>query len=218
MNTYGERRITRLDVYFVSSLVVVSLVLAINIIFRSIHLVYILIFLVLGVLFYATKNSLQELWMFGLLSTILYPLVDYFFEAKISLVTYLTNDPRIVVTPIYIILYWIFGVLLLGYCHYRVRGLTGRVWFAGLVTGLFAAASATFIENLFNAMGFYQNNSSQFMIGYIPLYVPLGYMLVFSLLTFHLRHKYVGGLLLYGFTGLSWYLFYHIVSWLNSWM
>jgi hypothetical protein len=170
------------------------------------------------VLFYATKNSLQDLWIFGLLSVILYPLVDYFFEAKISLVTYLTDDPKIIVTPIYVILYWIFGVLLLGYCHYRVRSLTDRVWFAGLTTGLFAAASATFIENLFNAMGFYKNSPSQFMIGYIPIYVPLGYMLVFSLLTFHLRHKYVSGFLLYGFTGLSWYLFYHIVSWLTSWM
>ncbi len=219
MNEYGKRRITRLDIYFVSSLAVVSLILAINIYIRSIHLVYIVIILALGALVYATKktesekNSLKNLWVLGLLSVILYPPIDYFFEAKLNLVTYLTDDPKVVVTPVYVILYWVFGVLLFGYWYYRMRGLTNKVWIAGVTTGLLAAASATFIENLFNAMAFYYNTSSYCMIGYIPVYVPLGYMLAFSLLPFYLRHKCISGLLLYGFTGLGWYLSYHIVSW-----
>jgi len=224
MNMYGERRITKLDIYFVSCLVVISLSLASNIFLQSIHLVYVVILLVLGVLVYATrrheggKNSLRDLWVLGSLSMILYPLIDYFFEAKLSLVTYLTNDPRIIVTPIYILLYWFFGVLLFGYWYYRVLGLTNKVRMAGLATGFLAAMSATFIENLFNAMGFYYNTPSYCMIWHIPVYIPLGYMLVFSLMPFYLRHTHVSGLLLYGFTGLGWYLLYHIVSWLASWL
>ncbi len=223
MNKYGNRQITRLDIYFISSLAVVSLILAINIYVQSIYLVYIIILLTLGALVYATKrdgsekNSLRDLWVLGLLSAILYPLIDYFFEAKLNLVTYLTNDPKVVVTPIYVILYWVFGVLLFGYWYYRMRGLINKVWMAGVATGLFAAASATLIENLFNAMGFYRNTPSYCMIGYIPVYVPLGYMLAFSLLPLYLRHKCISGLLLYGFTGLGWYLSYHIVSWFALW-
>ncbi|MFQ6080058.1 MAG: hypothetical protein ACE5OW_00090 [Candidatus Bathyarchaeia archaeon] len=198
--------------------------MAINTFVQSIHLVYIIILLVLGVLIYATskhesgKNSLRDLWVLGSLSIILYPLIDYFLEAKLSLVTYLTNDPRVIVTPIYILLYWVFGVLLFGYWYYRMLELTNKVWMAGLATGFFAAMSATFIENLFNAMGFYYNTPSYYMIWHIPVYIPLGYMFVFSLIPLYLRHKYISGLLLYGFTGLGWYLFYHIVSWLALWL
>jgi hypothetical protein len=47
---YGERRITRLDIYFAGSLAVVLLFLAINIFAQSIHLIYIVILLALGLL------------------------------------------------------------------------------------------------------------------------------------------------------------------------
>jgi hypothetical protein len=169
------------------------------------------------VLLYATvkhrgkKNFLRDLWLLGLLSIIPYPFIDYFFEAKLGLVTYLTNDPKIFVTPVYIFLYWIFGVLLFGYFYYRMRGLMNKVWIAGLLTGLFAAGSAIIVENLFNAMGFYSNTPSYCMLWHIPIYIPLGYMLVFSFMPIYLRYNYISGLCLYGFTGLSWYLFYHVV-------
>ena len=44
------------------------------------------------------------------------------------------------------------------------------------------------------------------MTGRIPAYVPLGYIVSFSFMSFHVRYRYVCGLLLYGFVGLSWYL------------
>ncbi|HID90729.1 TPA: hypothetical protein EYP44_02065 [Candidatus Bathyarchaeota archaeon] len=56
-------------------------------------------------LVYATKkhggeeDSLRDLWVLGLLSIAPYPLIDYLFEVELNLVTYLTDDPRIVVTP-----------------------------------------------------------------------------------------------------------------------
>jgi hypothetical protein len=110
------------------------------------------ILLVLSVLFYGTKRheseegSLRDLWILGLFSLALYPLIDYFFEAKLGLVTYLTNDLKVVATPFYVSLYWVLGVLLFGYFYYRVRGLTNKVWIGALATGLFSAASATFVR------------------------------------------------------------------------
>lgn len=71
--------------------------------------------------------------------------------------------------------------------------------------------SAAFVENLFNAMGFYRNTPGRYMIGHIPLYVPLGYIVAFSLIPFYLRRKYICGFLLYGFVGICWYLFALIV-------
>jgi len=128
-------------------------------------------------------------------------------EAKLILVTYLTDDPKIVVTPVYVLLYWLFGVLLFSYCYHRVYAVTNKVLIASLAVCIFAAASATFIENLFNATGFYQNTPSYFMICHIPIYVPLGYIFAFSLMPLYLRYKYISGVLLYGFTALGWYLF-----------
>lgn len=221
MSVYGEKRIIRLDVCFIGSLAIVSLISLINIFVRSLHLIYITIFLVLGVLVYATwkhknENYLRDLWILGLLSLILYPLIDYFFKAKLNLVTYLTNDPKVFVTPIYVLLYWLFGVLLFGYCYHRVYETTNNVLMASFAVGLFAATSATFIENLFNAAGFYHNTPSYFMIWHIPIYVPLGYVFAFSLMPLYLRHKYISGLLFYSFTGLGWCLFSNVVSWLAS--
>lgn len=196
------------------ALLVVSLVLVINVSLRSITLVYAAIFLVLGGLAYATQyrgHRLNHLWTLGLLSIILYPLIDHLLATDLGLVTYTTKDPRIVVTPVYVPLYWLLGVLLFGYCYHRIRGLTDRIWMAALGTGLFSAISATLVENLFNAMGFYQNTPSHYMIGYIPIYVPLGYIVAFSLIPLYLRYQYVCGLLLYGLVGICWYIFSFVV-------
>lgn len=180
-------------------------------------MVYATILVVLSGLAYGTqrharkKGSLRDLWILGLLSIVPYPLIDYLFEAKLGLVTYLTNDPSVAATPVYVPLYWVLGVLLFGYCYYRIRGLTKRTWMGALATGLFSAASATFVENLFNAMGFYQNTPSHYMIGHIPVYVPLGYIAAFSLIPIYLHYKYVCGFLLYGLVGICWYLFSLVV-------
>jgi len=84
------------------------------------------------------------------------------------------------------------------------------------MTGLFAAGSTTVVENLFNAMGFYHNTSSYLLIGYIPLFIPLGYLVTFSLMPLYLRYRYLAGLLLYVFTGASWWIFYQLISWVVS--
>ena len=160
---YAEKRITRLDMCFGGSLAVVALALGTNTAFRSVHAVYVAILVVLGGLGYCTercegeKESLRRLWVLGLLSVVLYPLIDSLFEAQLGLVTYLTDDPRLIATPVYVPLYWVLGVLIFGYVYYRVYGLTKRVWIGALATGLFSAASATLVENLFNAAGFYHN-------------------------------------------------------------
>ena len=214
---FRHRRITRLDACFGGSLLVVSVALAVNVLLQSVHLVYATILLVLASLAFVTsrhgagKSSLRALWFLAGSSVVLYPLVDYFFEARLGLVTYFANDPRIVVTPVYIPLYWALGVLLFGYFYYRVDGLIDRAWMAALATGLFSAASATFVENLFNLMGFYRNTAGRYMVGYIPLYVPLGYVIAFSFVPFYLRHKVFCGPVLYALVGISWYLVSRIV-------
>lgn len=217
LDTYGEWRITRLDACLGGSLVVVSLALAINIVVQSVPLTYIIILLVLGGLAYCTERSkaergtLRSLWVLGLLSVVFYPLIDRLFEENLGLVTYLTDDPRLIATPIYILLYWILGILLFGYVYYRVYGLTRKVWIGALAAGLFSAVSATFVENLLNVAVFYRNTPSEWMIGHIPLYVPLGYVVVFSFIPFYIRYKYICGFLLYGLVGLCWALLSYVV-------
>jgi len=215
------KRITLLDGYFIASLVSISLILVANISFHSLAFVYLAIVAVLALLAYATTiydedGSLRGFWVMGLLSLLPYPFVDYLFEARLKLVTYLTDDPRVIATPPYVFLYWLFGILLFGYCYHRVLVLTGREWGAGLATGLFAAISSTFVENLFNAMGFYHNTGSYLLIGYIPLFIPLGYLVTFSLMPLYLRYRYLTGLLLYAFAGVSWWIFYQLTSWVAS--
>lgn len=217
LETYGERKVTWPDVCFGGSLVIVSLVLAVNVAIQSLHLVYAAILPVLGGLAYCTerdedaKSSLRGLWVLGLLSVVPYPVIDRLFEANLGLVDYLTNDPKLIATPVYVPLYWVLGVLLFGYFYYRIRDLTRRAWVGALATGLFSASSATFVENLFNAAGFYHNTPGHYMVGYIPLYVPLGYIVAFSFMPFYVRHTYICGLLLYGIVGVCWHLFSHIV-------
>jgi hypothetical protein len=212
--TYAKRKITQLDMYMGGALFIVSLVLVINISLRSITLVYGIILIVLGGIAYAAQYRglrLKNLWTLGLLSIILYPFIDYLFVANLGLVSYMTKDPRLVVTPVYVPLYWLLGVLLFVYCYYRIHGVTEKVWMGALGTGLFSAASTTLVENLFNAMGFYQNTPSHYMIGHIPVYVPLGYVVAFSLMPLYLRYKYVFGFLLYGLVGICWYVFSFVV-------
>lgn len=157
------------------------------------------------------RTPLRALWILGLLSLVPYPFFDYLFEARLGWVSYLTHDPKVVKTPVYILLYWVLGVLLFGYFYYRIRGLTKRVWLAAITTGLFSGISSTFVENLFNSMGFYKNTPRDIMILYIPVYVPLGYIVAFSFMPFYIRHKYICGLLLYGLTGICWFSFSRVI-------
>jgi hypothetical protein len=214
---YRARKVTRLDLLFGGSLLAISLILALNLLIQSILLIYVAIFLVLGILFYGTerhggeRDSLRAVWISGALSLVLYPLIDYVFESKLGLVAYLTDDLKLLATPLYVPLYWLLGIQLFGYFYHRILGLTNKIWVGALATGLFSAVSATLVENLFNAMGFYRNTPGHYMIGRIPLYVPLGYIVAFSLMPFYLRCKYICGFLLYGFVGIGWYLFALIV-------
>ena len=215
---FEKKRITPLDIYFGGSLLSILLIFAINISIKSKFLVYVSIALVLISLFYCTKSyksesgPLQDLWIMGLLSTILYPLIDSFFADKIGLVTYLTDDPKLISTPVYILLYWILGVLLFGYFFYRIRGITHQVVTAALATGLFSAVSTTIVENFFNAMGFYMNTPGCCMFGSIPAYVPLGYLVAFSFIPIYIRYKYICGFLLYGLVGICWYILSLVLS------
>jgi len=212
-DTFGEKRITRTDLIYGGSLAVVSLILGVNILMQSLIVVYLTIVLTLGALFIASEYfqedriAFRALWVLGALSLILYPVIDYIFERKLALVAYLTDDLKVLSTPLYVPLYWLLGIQLFGYFYHRVNGLIKKKWIAAIATGLFSAVSATFVETLFNAMGYYQNTISQYMIGAIPVYVPLGYLVAFSFLPIYLRYKYVCGFLLYGFVGICWYLF-----------
>ncbi len=212
-HTSAKRNITQLDICVGSSLVGVILVLAVNTLIRSLPLIYAVVVLILGGLAYCTKKfkaewvPLRNLWILGVFSVVFYPVIDSFFVTQLRLVVYLTEDPRLIETPVYIPLYWILGVLLFGYIYYRVYEFTGREWIGALAAGLFSALSAVIVENFFNAAGFYQNTPSGFMIGNIPVYVPLGYFIAFLFMPFYIRYKYFCGFLLYGFVGICWYLF-----------
>lgn len=221
MDLFKEKRGAWLDGYYLGGLAFICAILTLNIFFKSLLLIYLAILSVLGSLTYASGRQgapplLRDVWFMGLLSLLPYPFVDYLFEARLKLVTYLTDDPKLLVTPVYILLYWLLGVSLFGYCYYRVLGVTDRGWIAGLMTGLFAAGSTTVVENLFNSMGFYRNTSSHLMIGYIPLFIPLGYLVTFSLMPLYLRYRYPAGFLLYALTGASWWIFYQLISWVVS--
>ncbi|MFQ6085954.1 MAG: hypothetical protein ACE5OY_06805 [Candidatus Bathyarchaeia archaeon] len=174
--------ITELDLYYLGSLVFVVSALLANVWLRQLFLVYLTILLALGFMGYKSRGhviqgySMRDLWTMAILSSIIYPLVDYSFEARLRWVTYLTDEPKLLATPVYVILFWVYGVFLFGYFFLRVRDQSGRDLRAGALTGLYAALSASLIENLFNVMGFYRNAESFLMIGYVPLYVSLGWV------------------------------------------
>ncbi len=221
MDLLNERKVTWLDGCYLGGLAFICAILTLNIFFHSLPLIYLAILSVLACLVYASRRQgaprlLRGVWLMGLLSLLPYPFVDYLFEARLKWVTYLTDDPKVLATPAYIFLYWLLGVSLFGYCCHRVLGVTGRGWLAGLMTGLLAASSTTVVENLFNFMGFYRNISSHFLIGYIPLFIPLGYLVTFSLMPLYLRHKYLAGFFLYAFAGASWWIFYQLISGMAS--
>lgn len=221
MDLLKERRGTWLDGYYLGALAFICVILTLNTLLESLLLIYLAILSVLAFLAYASGRQsapplLRGVWFMGLLSLLLYPFVDYLFEARLKWVTYLTDDPKLLVTPVYILLYWLLGVSLFGYCYYRVLGITDQKWVAGVMTGLFAAGSTTLVENLFNSMGFYHNRGGYLAIGYIPLFIPLGYLVTFSLMPLYLRCRYLAGFLLYALLGASWWISYQLISWVVS--
>ncbi|MGD2294220.1 MAG: hypothetical protein PVF22_00105 [Candidatus Aminicenantes bacterium] len=216
MNLTEVRFLTPLDAFLGGCLLIVILALCVNLQLQSVPLVYavavIALFLCafLTLRFRRTAGHFRGLWILVFLSLFLYPFADLFLESSFRLVTYNTADPKLIKTPVYVILYWAFGILLFGHVCHRVKELTQKKWLSGLVTGLFAALSTLLVETLFNEAEFYSNTPSVVMIGKIPVYVPLGYFLVFSFMPFFIQYKYVFGVWLYPLTGLAWIFLYYV--------
>ena len=148
----------------------------------------------------------------AILSTIAYPFVDSIFAGQLAWVSYTTGDPKLLFTPIYVVLYWVYAVLLFGYSYLRLSSFLKKKWIASCLTGAFAALGASLFENLFNEAQFYQNAVSQPMIMHIPLYVPLGWGLTFAFLPLLLKKKYLTGFMLYLYIGICWLAFHHVLQ------
>jgi hypothetical protein len=209
---------TKLDAYYFMSAIMVANFLLFNTMFPSLGLTYAVILVLLCLLLYgrtkcnSEKMPLKDLWIMALLSTIIYPFVDSIFAGQLVWVTYTTDDPKLLFTPIYVILYWIYAVLLFGYSYLRLSSFLKKKWIASSLTGIFAAVGATFFENLFNEAQFYQNTVSQPMIMHIPLYVSLGWGLTFALLPLFLKKKYLTGFTLYLYIGICWLAFHYVLQ------
>lgn len=215
MNEDAMKNITNLDAYYFMSIIVVASFLLLNTKLPSLGLTYAIIFVVLCLLLYGSakcnseKLPLKDLWVMAMLSVIIYPLVDSIFAGQLVWVTYTTDDPKLLFTPVYVMLYWVYAVLLFGYSYLRLCSFLKKKWAASVLTGAFASVGATFFENLFNEAQFYQNTVSQPMIMHIPLYVSLGWGLTFALLPLFLKRKYLTGFMLYLCIGICWLAFHY---------
>ncbi len=214
------RVFAKLDAYYSMSIIIVTSFLLLNTSFPSLGLTYAVILIVLCLLLYGSVKCnngnlpLKDLWIMAILSTILYPFVDSIFAGQLVWVTYTTDDPKLLFTPIYVILYWVYAVLLFGYSYLRLSSFLKRKWIASCLTGAFAAVGATFFENLLNEAQFYQNTVSQPMIMHIPLYVSLGWGVTFALLPLFMKKRYLTGFMLYLCIGISWLAFHCMLQFL----
>jgi hypothetical protein len=217
-DSFVRREFTSLDRWMVGGLLFILIVLSLNVVLRWLWVVYVAIVGLLAALDHANRQQdgaekpLGDMWTLAIASVVLYSLFDYVLASGLGLVSYLTNDPKIVSTPPYVMGYWAFGVLLFGYTCRRVRALTGKAWLAGLASASLSAVGAWGVEALFNAMHFYHNTPASVMIGPIPLYVPLGYFATFLFMPLYLRWKRVFGFLLYGIAASFWYLFHFLLA------
>lgn len=209
--------IMKLDAYYFVSVIMVTGFLLWNTMFPSIGLTYVIVLVVLCLLLYGSVRynsenlSLKDIWILAILSTIIYPFVDSIFAGQLVWVTYTTDDPKLLFTPIYVMLYWVYAVLLFGYLYLRLGSFLQK-WIASSLTGIFAAIGATFFENLFNEAQFYQNAASPPMIMHIPLYVSLGWGLTFTLLPLFLKKKYLTGFMLYSYIGTCWLALHYVLQ------
>ncbi len=200
------------DLFVLICTFIAGLALMINVFLKSLLFIYGSILIVLCLLVYATikseiKDQLKELWILGLLSLILYPPLEYLFVGRLDMVTYLTNEPTILLSPVYPMLFWLFGVVLFGYIYIRSIHIFKSVAIAVAAVSFFSAINGLVAENLFNYMGFYRNNVSSIMIVKTPVYLPLGYMVTFAFMPLYLKFRWISGLLLFGIICLCWLMF-----------
>ena len=200
------------------SIIMVAGFLLLNTMFPSLGMAYAVILVVLCLLLYGStrcnsqKLPLKDLWILAILSTIIYPFVDSIFAGQLTWVTYITGDPKLLFTPVYVVLYWVYAVVLFGYLYLRLSSFLKKWWIVYGLTGSFAAVGATFFENLFNEAQFYRNAVSQPMIMHVPLYVSLGWGLTFALLPFFLKKKHLMGFMLHLYVGICWLAFHYILQ------
>lgn len=161
------------------------------------------------------RNGRRSL-LFALGVGLSYPLAEWILFRFVDVAAYAAMDWPVLDTPLFVLLLWVYSILLVAIIasELLVRFLPKR-WVLGLLTGFLVALVGPAFETVGNLMGLWSNIPSAFTLGYVPLYVFLGYFFTFVLLPYALERPVLGGIAISGLLTLEWMIFHRLLLFLN---
>ncbi|MCL5962352.1 MAG: hypothetical protein M1358_24075 [Chloroflexi bacterium] len=162
-------------------------------------------------------RSLRRSLVFALGVGISYPLTEWFLFRFVDVARYEAVDWLLLATPVFVLLLWVYAILLLAIISSGLANVfSSRLGVLGLITGLLAALGGPAFETAGNLLGLWTNTPSAFMLGYVPLYVVLGYFFTFGLLPYTLKLSALGGVATSALLVMEWVVFQRLLSLLGG--
>jgi hypothetical protein len=162
----------------------------------------------------SVRQSLLAPFLFALGVAVSYPAAEWLLFRFVSVARYQVTDRLFLETPLFVLLLWVFAIFLLAFLAFQLRNVLAvrSWWLLALATGLLAALVGPAFETVGQISGLWLITPSSLVLGYVPLYIFLGYFFTFLLLPWLQRGLFWGGIATSAILAVEWIAFHRLVE------
>lgn len=145
--------------------------------------------------------------VFGVSAALVYPWVERALFSQVDVAKYLVGGQYILDTPLYVVVSWAYAMTLCAFIYLRLVRPVLSVSGSSLAMAVLATIVGVGVETVGNIVGLWASSPHPPILGYVSLYVVLGYMAVFAFLPGLMRWPIAGGAICSTGVFFAWWVF-----------
>ena len=162
------------------------------------------------------KGAAGPALLFGLSAALVYPWIERALSSQVDVGQYLVANQYVLNTPVYVLGLWAYAMTLCAFVYLRLVRSVLSVTGSGLAMALLATMVAVGVETVGNIVGLWASSPHPPVLGYVSLYIVLGYMAVFAFLPGLMRWPVAGGALCSTGVFFAWWVFDKAIRLMNG--
>ncbi|MGQ9674450.1 MAG: hypothetical protein ACUVX1_02120 [Chloroflexota bacterium] len=162
------------------------------------------------------KDAARTALIFGISAALVYPWAEQMLFSQVDVAKYLVGSQYVLDTPIYVVSSWAYAMTLCAFIYLRVIRPMLSASGCSLAMAILATIVGVGVETVGNIVGLWASSPHPPTLGYVSLYVVLGYVTVFAFLPGLMRWPMVGGALCSAGVFSAWWVFNEAIGLLEG--
>lgn len=163
----------------------------------------------MGLVAAMSRGMRSPVWpalLYGVSAAVIYPVADWGLFQQTRVVNYLVGGRLVLDTPVYVVGLWAYAMMACAFIYLRYFDPFLSRLSGGLAIAVVATTAGVGVENIGNVVGLWASEPAAVMLGAVPAYIGLGYLVSFALLPWFLTRPLVGGAACSACLFLLWWL------------